>query len=115
MQIRAMIGVGVVVLALLPMTRLRCTKPREENTAPIVVSTPAQTAASDAKLLEAIKAKFAEDPILKKETIQMVVKDGQVTLTGTVSTGEARIKAEDVARNASPDIFAVDTDRLLAK
>jgi len=69
----------------------------------------------DDRIKEAVKKALAADPALSKETIEIDVKDGRVFLKGTVSTSEIKMKAEDTARNASPDVFGVDTGDLFAK
>lgn len=71
--------------------------------------TPTQ---GDEALLAAVQKAFADDPVLSKEKIDISVKDGRVILTGKVSSGEVRIRAEDTARSV-PEVFGVDAEQLL--
>ncbi|NLI01060.1 MAG: BON domain-containing protein [Chthonomonadales bacterium] len=71
-------------------------------------------AMSDDKILAEVKKAFSADPVLQNEKIEIAVKDGRVTLTGSVSSGEVRIKAEDTAR-AVPEVFGVDAEKLIAQ
>jgi len=69
---------------------------------------------SDDAILKAVKGAFAKDPALSREKIDVTVKDGRVTLTGTVSSTALKIRAEDLAREV-PEVFGVDAERLMAR
>jgi osmotically-inducible protein OsmY len=70
--------------------------------------------ASDAKIKEDLLAKIKADPVLSKEKIEVEVKDGQITLTGEVSTGAVKIQAEDLARSIAEGQM-VNAERLMTK
>jgi hypothetical protein len=92
-----------------------CGKPQNGAPGPVSPQVGAQKpATTDAQILADLKKTFAEDPDLKKEKIEITVQDRRVTLTGTVSSSEIRIKAEDKAR-AHPDVFGVNAEKLLAQ
>lgn len=71
-------------------------------------------ATSDDRIAAAVRQKFAASPALKNETITVKVRDGRVSLSGTVTDGMARIEAENVARSVG-DVFGVDAENLLTK
>ena len=93
-----------------------CTKP--PGNSPGAVSSAeagaAKPAASDEKIAEAVKTKFAADPKLKGEKINVEVKDARVKLTGTISSDFAQIRAEDTAQEVD-DGFGVDAEKLVAR
>lgn len=91
-----------------------CVKPEEKAGEPGAAAAGARPTTPDDKIAAAVKEKFAADPDLKKESIQVAVKDGRVTLTGTTSSDAAKIKAEDAAR-AVNDVFGVDAEKLVAR
>ena len=107
-----------VFLALIVITSVcfvGCTKPVENssggsNTAAKPEDSKPKT--SDADLKKLVEEKFKADLILSKETLSIEVKDGNVTVTGMVKNSEAKIKAEDVARGASEEVFSVNADSI---
>ena len=90
-----------------------CTKPAETEGGKQAESA-LKPASEDEKIAEAVKAKLAADPELKSEQISVDVKDGRVTLAGTVSNDSVRAKA-DLAVREVPDVFGVDADKLITK
>ncbi len=91
-----------------------CVKP-DDTPAPTAQSeAAARPAASDDKLLASVRETLAAEPLLKGEKIEVTVKDGTVALSGTVATGAAKMKAEDLARSV-PEVFGVDAEKLFSK
>jgi hyperosmotically inducible protein len=66
---------------------------------------PAATAASkpvsDDFLIDTIRQKLAADQIVKGGAIEVIVKDGAVTLRGTVEEDKQKSKAEKIAKKVS--------------
>lgn len=91
-----------------------CTKPENKQTSATETTASDKPASSDATILAAVKKAFAAEPELAAEKIDITVKDGRVTLVGSVTKPQSRLKAEDTARNV-PDVFGVDAERLTAK
>jgi len=109
-----LLAVGVAALAMVAMG-LGCARPDgARNAAADATSGSKAPTKSDADILADVKRAFAADPDLRKQKIQVEVKDGRVTLVGTVDDGAVRIKAEDKAR-AVPEVFGVDAERLLVE
>ena len=52
---------------------------------------------SDNSISSSIKANYYSDPQLKNESIEIAVKDGEVTLTGSVSSDSVRLQAYKLA------------------
>jgi len=69
---------------------------------------------TDDSIKAAVEKKIKESPDLKGEKVEVSVKDGRVTLTGTVSSQEKRILVEDLVRGVD-DVFGVDGENLVAK
>lgn len=69
-------------------------------------------ARGDAQVLAEVRRVFSADEDLSKEDIKVSVTNGRVILEGEVSSGAAKIRAEDAAR-AVPEAFGVDAERLL--
>jgi osmotically-inducible protein OsmY len=56
---------------------------------------------SDDFLVDTIRQKLAADPVVKGGAIEVIVKDGTVTLRGTVEEDKQKNKAEKVAKRVS--------------
>ena len=56
---------------------------------------------SDDFLIDSIKAKLAADQVVKGGAIDVDVKDGNVTLKGTVQEDKQKNKAERIAKKVS--------------
>jgi hypothetical protein len=56
---------------------------------------------SDARILEDINERLTDDPRLDASGIEVAVDGGEVTLSGTVDSREARRRAEDLAESVS--------------
>jgi len=54
---------------------------------------------SDERIAEVIHERLTEDPWLDAVDIEFTVKDGEVTLSGTVSDRQARRRAEDLVES----------------
>jgi outer membrane biosynthesis protein TonB len=52
---------------------------------------------NDNAIATEIKAKMSSQPLLKSGSVDVAVKDGVVTLTGTVSDQDSRLAAQDIA------------------
>jgi outer membrane biosynthesis protein TonB len=52
---------------------------------------------NDNAIATEIKAKMFSQPLLKSGSVDVAVKDGVVTLTGTVSDQDSRLAAQDIA------------------
>jgi len=92
-----------------------CGKPQNGGAGSDAQEVGAQRPAiADEQILAEVKKAFAADPDLRKETIEVTVKDGRVTLVGFVSSGEVRIRAEDKVRS-QPEVFGVDAEKLIVK
>jgi hyperosmotically inducible protein len=55
----------------------------------------------DAGITASVKAKLADDPMVKARNIDVDVNQGVVTLTGKVQTEAERMRAEQIAQSAS--------------
>ena len=62
---------------------------------------PADKKVSDDFLIDTIKAKLAADAVVKGGAIDVDVKDGNVTLKGTVQEDKQKNKAEKIAKKVS--------------
>jgi osmotically-inducible protein OsmY len=97
-----------------------CTKPAEDSGATTSggkgpdSSAGLRPATGDDKIKSAVLAKLASDPKTKNEKVDVEVKDGRVTLKGTVSSDAAKIALEDAVRDA-PDVFGVSAEGLTVK
>ena len=56
---------------------------------------------SDERIHEDVCERLTEDPFIDASNVEVVVKDGEVTLTGTVSSRGLKRRAEDLAELAS--------------
>ena len=56
---------------------------------------------SDDFLIDTIRQKLAADPVVKGGAIDVAVKDGAVTLKGTVEEDKQKNKAEKIAKKVS--------------
>jgi osmotically-inducible protein OsmY len=59
---------------------------------------PAAKPVSDDFLVDTIRQKLAADQIVKGGAIEVIVKDGAVTLRGTVEEDKQKSKAEKIAK-----------------
>jgi len=66
-------------------------------TLPLLV---AQDSKSDAKIYNDLRAKLADDPDVRGAAIEVIVKDGAVTLQGRVKDVFAKEKATKIAKKA---------------
>ena len=64
----------------------------------LVVPAFAQGTPNDNKIYDAVRQRLANDPDVKGAGLDVVVKDGAVTLKGTVPDGRARDKAEKITK-----------------
>jgi osmotically-inducible protein OsmY len=103
----------IVLGALIVLVAPGCTKPVEKETGGRAES-QMKPESGDDKIAKAVKDKFAADAKLKSEPIEVAVKDGRVTLNGTVSDDSVRAKADELAREV-PDVFGVDAEKLVTK
>jgi len=62
---------------------------------------------TDASLTEALKASFYSDPLLKGESVEIAVNDGEVTLSGEISNDPAHLQAYKLA-NELPGVKKVN-------
>ncbi len=60
----------------------------------------AQASKTDDRIYNELRAKLADDPDIKGAAIEVIVKDGAVTLKGRVGDAMAREKAAKVAKKA---------------
>jgi hypothetical protein len=67
---------------------------------------------SDGRILEDVNDRLTEDPRVDASEIQVDVQAGEVTLTGTVDSREARRRAEDVAEGASGVTYVMNNLRV---
>lgn len=67
---------------------------------------------SDARILEEVNDRLTDDPRVDAGEIQADVKDGEVTLTGTVEGRDARRRAEDVAEAVSGVTYVMNNLRV---
>ncbi|MBZ5606536.1 MAG: BON domain-containing protein, partial [Acidobacteriia bacterium] len=64
----------------------------------LVVPMFAQNASSDDKIYDQVRQKLANDPDVKGAGFNVTVKNGAVTLEGTVHDEHAKEKAEKIAK-----------------
>jgi osmotically-inducible protein OsmY len=64
----------------------------------LVVPLLAQGTPADNKIYDQVRQKLANDPEVKGANLDVVVKNGAVTLTGTVNDIRAKEKAEKVTK-----------------
>jgi hyperosmotically inducible protein len=67
----------------------------------IATATAASKPVSDDFLIDTIRQKLAADQVVKGGAIEVVVKDGAVTLRGTVEEDKQKNKAEKIAKKVS--------------
>src|SRR4026207_2365168 len=70
-------------------------------------STPADTVPGDAALMDSIKVRLFNDPNLKVEPVVVTASNGEVTLSGEVSSEETRRQIVDLAQT-SPGVTKVN-------
>ena len=70
-------------------------------------STPADTVPGDAALMDSIKVRLFNDPNLKVEPVVVTASNGEVTLSGEVSSEEIRRQIVDLAQT-SPGVTKVN-------
>ncbi|MGA2715148.1 MAG: BON domain-containing protein [Bryobacteraceae bacterium] len=56
---------------------------------------------SDDFLVDTIRQKLAADPVVKGGAIEVIAKDGTITLRGTVEEDKQKNKAEKIAKKVS--------------
>jgi osmotically-inducible protein OsmY len=56
---------------------------------------------SDDFLVDTIRQKLAADPVVKGGAIEVIAKDGAITLRGTVEEDKQKNKAERIAKKVS--------------
>jgi osmotically-inducible protein OsmY len=64
----------------------------------LIVPMLAQGTPSDDKIFDQVRQKLANDPDVKGAGFNVTVKDGAVTLEGSVKDAHARDKAERIAK-----------------
>jgi osmotically-inducible protein OsmY len=62
---------------------------------------PANKPVTDDFLVDTIRSKLAADQVVKGGAIEVIVKDGAVTLRGTVEEERQKSKAEKIAKKVS--------------
>jgi osmotically-inducible protein OsmY len=67
----------------------------------ISTASAANKPVSDDFLIDTIRQKLAADAIVKGGAIEVVVKDGAVTLRGTVEEDKQKSKAEKIAKKVN--------------
>jgi osmotically-inducible protein OsmY len=67
----------------------------------ITIALPASKPVSDDFLSDTIRQKLAADQVVKGGAIEVVVKDGAVTLKGTVEEDKQKNKAEKIAKKVN--------------
>lgn len=65
---------------------------------PLVVSVAADKEAEDGAITDRVRQRLFSDPDIKGYTVEVETKDRVVTLTGTVESEKARVKAEKVTK-----------------
>jgi hypothetical protein len=114
------VALSMVLLALVALGG--CTKPEDNGGAPPATSSGKvgsagkvdTSVAADEKLKDEVTKKISGDASLKSEPITVEVKDGFVSLTGTVSTNEVKVKAESLVRDME-GVNGVRAEKLVAK
>ena len=66
------------------------------------------TDSANAGLKQAVESKLATDPQLAQIEVNTVPGENEVTLSGSVSTEQARNEAVEIARSANPNISVID-------
>jgi osmotically-inducible protein OsmY len=69
---------------------------------------------SDDFLVDTIRQKLAADPIVKGGAIEVIAKDGTITLRGTVEEDQQKSKAEKIAKKVS-GVKSVVNEIMLAR
>ena len=64
----------------------------------LVLPLVAQSSASDDKIYDTVRQRLANDPDVKGGSFEVTVKDGVVTMKGTVQDEHAREKAEKIVK-----------------
>jgi osmotically-inducible protein OsmY len=67
----------------------------------ITTALPANKPVSDDFLIDTIRQKLAADAVVKGGAIEVIVKEGAVTLRGTVEEDKQKNKAEKIAKKVS--------------
>lgn len=115
-------GMALGSMCLLLVLLVGCTKPGDDANEPSATSSGKAgsagkvdtSAATDEKLKTDVTKKITDDAALKSEPITVEVKDGFVSLSGTVSTNEVKVKAESLVRDME-GVNGVRADKLVAK
>jgi osmotically-inducible protein OsmY len=63
---------------------------------------------SDARILEDVNEQLTDDPRLDASGLEVTVDGGEVTLSGTVDSREAKRRAEDIAESVSGVAYVVN-------
>jgi osmotically-inducible protein OsmY len=63
---------------------------------------------SDARILEDVNERLTDDPRLDASGLEVTVDGGEVTLSGTVDSREAKRRAEDIAESVSGVAYVVN-------
>ena len=71
-------------------------------------ATPAAPPMDDAMLMTTIQAKYFVDPVVKNSTVDVSVRQGVVTLQGTVPSDAVRKQAIAIAQNAGGVVQVID-------
>ena len=76
---------------------------------------PSKSTASltDDTLTDQIRLKLASDPVVKGGALNVVVKDGVVTLSGALAQEKQRARAEKVARKVKGVKQVIDTIEIM--
>lgn len=67
---------------------------------------------SDARIIEDVSDRLMDDRYVDATEIQVEARDGEVTLTGTVDSREARRRAEDIAESVSGVTYVMNNLRV---
>lgn len=67
---------------------------------------------SDQRIEEDVNDRLTDDPRVDASEVQVHVQNGEVTLTGTVDSREARRRAEDVAEDVSGVTYVMNNLRV---
>jgi osmotically-inducible protein OsmY len=79
----------------------------------VTAGLPASKPVSDDFLIDTIRQKLAADQIVKGGAIEVIVKDGAVTLKGTVEEDKQKNKAAKIAKGVS-GVKSVDNQITIA-
>lgn len=81
-----------------PQTNVMGAPPAQPSPQDVAVASPLGERINDAQIVSGIKAQFAGDKDISPMAIEVDSKEGMVTLSGVVTNTEAKVRADQIAK-----------------